>query len=78
MARQKKYANVMEVPTGDELRRLQQESSISVLALSRMTHVRASSIYRAFNDVATKDSTRILLYLALTKPELFVVEPVMG
>lgn len=70
----KKYSNVISVPTGDALRKLQKESGISVLALSRMSHVSRQSIYRAFHDVEASDHVRLLLYIVLTNPELFVTE----
>lgn len=60
------------VPNGQTLKRLQKEYDISVSKLSRLTRLSRTQIYRSFDDVETKDSTRILLYLAITRPDLFI------
>lgn len=72
MSRTKKYTNLVDIPTGLELQKMQKESGIPVFALSRMTHIKPSSIYRAFKDVETKESTRLLLYIALTNTEVLL------
>lgn len=72
MARTKKYTNVVDIPTGKELKTLQKESRIPVLALSRMTRISPTSIYRVFNEEEEKESNRLLIYLALTKTEVFL------
>lgn len=74
MARTKKYTNVVDIPTGKELRALQRELHIPVLALSRMTRISPTSVHRVFNEEDEKESTRLLLYLALTKTEMFFKE----
>lgn len=74
MARTKKYTNVVDIPTGKELKALQKESRIPVLALSRMTRISPTSLYRVFNEEEEKESTRLLVYLALTKTEMFLKE----
>lgn len=48
----------------------QENSNISVSELARMTGLSRTLIYRAFNDVSYK-SHKILIYMALTYPELF-------
>lgn len=60
------------VPSGSQLRSLKVAADISVSQLSRMTRISRNTIYRVFEDEETKDSTRIMIYLALTKPELFI------
>lgn len=60
------------VPNGQALKKLQKEYDISVSKLSRLTRLSRTQIYRTFDDVETKDSTRILLYLAITRPDLFM------
>ena len=60
------------VLNGQELKKLQKEYDISVSKLSRLTRLSRTQIYRTFDDVETKDSTRILLYLAITRPDLFM------
>lgn len=59
------------IPSGKNLRQLQKDSKVSVAELSRRTKLSPASIFRAFKDVETRDATRILLYLAITEPELF-------
>ena len=59
------------IPSGKILRQLQKDFKVSVAELSRRTKIAPASIFRAFKDVETKDSTRILLYLAITEPDLF-------
>ena len=60
------------IPNGQTLKKLQKEYDVSVSKLSRLTHLSRTQIYRTFDDVETKDSTRILLYLAITRPDLFM------
>lgn len=60
------------IPNGQTLKKLQKEYDISVSKLSRLTRLSRTQIYRTFDDVETKDSTRILLYLAITRPDLFM------
>ena len=60
------------VLNGQELKKLQKEYDISVSKLSRLTRLSRTQIYRTFDDVETKDSTRILFYLAITRPDLFM------
>lgn len=75
MARTRKYTNVVDIPTGKELKALQKELRIPVLALSRMTRISPTSVYRVFNEEEEKESTRLLVYLALTKTEVFLNVP---
>lgn len=60
------------IPNGQALKKLQKEYDISVSKLSRLTRLSRTQIYRTFDDVETKDSTKILLYLAITRPDLFM------
>lgn len=60
------------VPNGQALKNLQKEYDISVSKLCRLTRLSRAQIYRTFDDVETKDSTRILIYLAITRPDLFM------
>lgn len=60
------------IPNGQTLKKLQKEYDISVSKLSRLTRLSRTQIYRTFDDVETKDSTRILLYLAITRSDLFM------
>lgn len=60
------------VPNGQSLKNLQKEYDVSVSKLSRLTRLSRTQIYRTFDDVETKDSTRILIYLAITRPDLFI------
>lgn len=60
------------IPDGQVLRKLQKEYNISVSKLSRLTRLSRTHIYRTFDNVETKDSTKILLYLAIIRPDLFM------
>lgn len=60
------------IPNGQTLKKLQKYYDISVSKLSRLTRLSRTQIYRTFDDVETKDSTRILLYLAITRSDLFM------
>ena len=60
------------IPDGQTLKKLQKEYDISISKLSRLTRLSRTQIYRTFDDVETKDSTRILLYLAITRSDLFI------
>lgn len=60
------------IPNGQTLRKLRQEYDISVSKLSRLTRLSRTQIYRTFDEIETKDSTKILIYLAITRPDLFM------
>lgn len=59
------------VPTGRQLRMLCNMTNTSVVKLSKRTHLSRTTIRRAFNDAST-DSVKILMYVALTRPDICV------
>lgn len=69
-----KYAKTIamdkEAISGEELRKLQKDSRISVLAICRMTGLSRTSVYRAFDDESC-EPYKVLIYIALKHPEVF-------
>ena len=58
--------------SGEQLHTLQKNSNISVTALSRMTGLSRSSIYRVFENEACTPYN-LLIRLALDHPDIFVL-----
>ena len=62
-----------ELLDGEILCKSQKEKGISVAALSRITGLPRSAIYRAFDNQSRKPY-RLLIKLALDHPEIFMIE----
>ena len=58
---------------GEVLCKLKEEKNISVSALSRLTGLSRTVIYRAFENQSCK-SYRLLIKIALDHPEIFLIE----
>ena len=58
---------------GEVLCKLKEEKNISVAALSRLTGLSRTVIYRAFENQSCK-SYRLLIRLALDHPEIFLIK----
>ncbi len=59
------------VPSGTQLYMLQDMTNMSVAEIARKSHLSRSTVYRAFSNKTT-DSTKILIYLALSRPDICV------
>ena len=62
-----------ELFDGEILYKSQKEKGISVAALSRITGLSRTVIYRAFKNQSCKPY-RLLIKLALDYPEIFIIE----
>ena len=62
-----------ELFDGETLCKSQKEKGISVAALSRITGLTRTAIYRAFKNQSRKPY-RLLIKLALDHPEIFIFE----
>lgn len=62
-----------ELLDGEILCKSQKEKGISVSALSRITGLSRTAIYRAFKNQSCKPY-RLLIKLALDHPEIFMIE----
>jgi len=58
---------------GEVLYKLKEEKNISITALSRLTGLSRTVIYRAFKNQSCK-SYRLLIKLALDYPEIFLIK----
>jgi len=62
-----------ELYNGEVLRKLKEEKDISVTALSRLTGLSRTVIYRAFENQSCK-SYRLLIKIALDHPDILLVK----